>query len=148
MPGSPLYDRDFYAWATEQAALLRDGKLAEADIEHIAEEIESMGRTEKRALVSRLTILLVHLLKWRFQPDKRGRRWRLSMEEQRILLVHHLADNPSLKAMLPQAIADSYRLALIAAQRETNLDAAAFPRVCPWSFQKMIADDFWPEGAE
>ena len=63
-----LYDRDFYAWANEQAALLRSGKLAEADIENIAEEIESMGRSEKRELVNRLTVLLLHLLKWQFQP--------------------------------------------------------------------------------
>lgn len=71
MPQSPLYDRDFYAWANEQAALLREGKLSQADIEHIAQEIESMGRTEKRELVGRLTVLLLHLLKWRYQPQKR-----------------------------------------------------------------------------
>jgi hypothetical protein len=69
---SPLYDRDFYAWSREQTELLRAGKLAEADIEHIAEEIDSMGRTEKRELISRLSVLLLHLLKWRHQPSKRG----------------------------------------------------------------------------
>ncbi len=63
-----LYDRDFYAWANEQASLLRSGRVAEADIEHIAEEIETMGRSEKRELVNRLTVLLLHLLKWQFQP--------------------------------------------------------------------------------
>ena len=68
---SPLYDQDFYAWSREQAELLRAGELGQADIEHIAEEIESMGRTEKRELISRLEILLLHLLKWRYQPGKR-----------------------------------------------------------------------------
>ena len=69
---SVLYERDFFAWSRQQAELLRAGKLAEADIEHIAEEIDSMGRTEKRELISRLSVLLLHLLKWRYQPDKRG----------------------------------------------------------------------------
>ena len=78
-----LYDTDFYAWANEQAALLRAGRLSEADIENIAEEIESMGRSERSELVNRLTVLLVHLLKWRYQPGLRGRSWRLTIEEQR-----------------------------------------------------------------
>ena len=89
-----LYDRDFYAWANEQAALLRAGKLMEADIQNIAEEIESMGRSEKRELVSRLTVLLLHLLKWQFQPGLRGTSWRLSIENTRYQLEEHIEDNP------------------------------------------------------
>ena len=77
--GPDTYNRDFYAWAMEQAALMRAGRLAEADIQNIAEEIESMGRGEKRELVSRLTVLLTHLLKWRAQPGLRGRSWHLTM---------------------------------------------------------------------
>ena len=96
---SPLYDRDFYAWSREQAELLRAGKLAEADIDHIAEEIDSMGRTEKRELVSRLSVLLLHLLKWRYQPGKRGPSWEASVRVQRNRLVDHLDDNPSLKPL-------------------------------------------------
>jgi hypothetical protein len=145
MPQSPLYERDFYAWANEQAALLRAGRLGEADIAHIAEEIESMGKTEKRELLSRLAVLLLHLLKWRFQPTLRGRSWRLSVEEQRMQLAIHLADNPSLKSVLEPTIADAYRLAGIGAQRETGLDAATFPAACPWSFDQMMAPDFWPD---
>src|SRR5579864_8782072 len=76
---SLLYNRDFYAWSRQQAELLRAGKLAQADIEHIAEEIDSMGRTEKRELISRLSVLLLHLLKWRYQPDKRGPSWEASI---------------------------------------------------------------------
>jgi hypothetical protein len=145
MPQSPLYDRDFYAWANEQASLLRKGDLSQADIEHIAEEIESMGKTEKRELTSRLTVLLLHLLKWRFQPTLRGKSWRLSVEEQRIQLALHLADNPSLKTMLAPAIANGYRLARIGAERETGLDAATFPIECPWTFEQITNSDFWPE---
>ena len=85
-----LLRQDFYAWANEQAALLRAGRLTEADIENIAEEIESMGRSEKRELVNRLTVLLLHLLKWQFQPALRGNSWRLSIEKQRYRLEDHL----------------------------------------------------------
>ena len=103
------YERDFYAWANEQAALLRAGQLGQADIEHIAEEIASMGRTEKRELVNRLAILLSHLLKWRHQPALRGNSWRLTIEDQRDQLEDHLSDNPSLKASLSEAIKAGYR---------------------------------------
>jgi hypothetical protein len=146
-----LYDLDFYAWANEQAGLLRAGKLSEADLEHIAEEIESMGKTEKRELVSRLTVLLLHLLKWQFQPDgvpeRRGKSWRNSVEVQRIRLASHLADNPSLKAKLAIAIGEAYRLARLETENETGIDKDIFPATCPWSFEQMMAEDFWPGSA-
>ena len=99
-----LYDRDFYAWANEQAALLRAGKLSDADVANIAEEIESMGRSEKRELVSRLVVLLLHLLKWQYQPARRGRSWQVTIENTRDELDRHMIDNPSLKAKLPEAM--------------------------------------------
>jgi len=117
---SALYDKDFYAWSREQAALLRAGQLGEADVEHIAEEIESMGKTEKRELVSRLTVLLMHL-------------------------QLHLADNPSLKAIQDAAVGDAYRLAVIGARRETGLSAETFPQSCPWTFAQAVVADFWPD---
>src|SRR5271156_1447055 len=91
-----LYERDFYAWANEQASLLRAGRLAEADLENIAEEIESMARSEKRELTNRLKLLLTHLLKWRYQPTLRCKGWSYTIEGQRGDLADHLADNPSL----------------------------------------------------
>jgi len=144
MSDPTLYERDFYAWANEQAALLRAGKLSAADIEHIAEEIESMGKTEKRELVNLLTVLLMHLLKWHFQPPGRGKSWRLTIVEQRYKLADHLADNPSLTAKMSEAIANAYRLALVAAERETDLPVTAFPAVCPWNFDQIMNEDFWP----
>ena len=138
------YDTDFYAWAQEQAALLRSGRLADADIEHIAEEIETMGRAEKRELVSRLTVLLLHLLKWRYQPNLRGRSWRLTIKEQRKEVLNHLADNPSLRSKTDEAMAVAYDLATIKAARETAMDEDEFPAVCPWTFEQA-ASDFWPE---
>ncbi len=140
-----LYDQDFYAWANDQVRLLRAGKLAEADIDHIAEEIESMGKAEKRELVSRLKVLLMHLLKWRFQPTGRATSWRLTIEEQRSEVVDHLADNPSLKAKLPETVANAYGTAILAAARETGLDRAGFPAVCPWSFDEIVDPAFWPD---
>src|SRR6202050_4997216 len=95
-----LYDRDFYAWSREQAELLRAGELGRPDLEHIAEEIESMGKTEKRELVSRLTVLLLHLLKWRFQPEGQGNSLRLSIANARDEITDLLDDNPSLKSQL------------------------------------------------
>jgi len=144
MTASSLYEQDFYAWANEQAALLRAGKLSAADIEHIAEEIDSMGRTERRELVNRLAVLLLHLLKWEFQPGLRGNSWRLTIEEQRYRLADHIADNPSLKATLPETTANAYRLALVEAERETGLARATFPTACPWTFGQITAGDFWP----
>lgn len=141
------YDTDFYAWANEQAALLRSGRLAEADIAHIAEEIESMGRAEKRELVSRLTVLLMHLLKWRHQPGLRvrnGRSWRLTIQEQRKEVLNHISDNPSLKSRTEEAMAAAYDVAVLKAARETGLDPDALPAACPWTFDKATAD-FWPE---
>jgi hypothetical protein len=140
-----LYDQDFYAWANEQARILRAGDLANADIAHIAEEIESMGKAEKRELVSRLKVLLTHLLKWRFQPTGRSTRWRLTIEEQRREVVDHLADNPSLKARLPDVMANAYASAILAAARETGLDRLVFPAACPWSFEQIVDVEFWPD---
>lgn len=144
MSTSSLHTQDFNAWAEQQAALLRAGDLAHADIAGIAEEIESMGRSEKRELVNRLAVLLLHLLKWQAQPMLRGHSWRLSVKEQRLRLAAHLADNSSLKPRLPAAIAEAHRLALVAAERETGLPEPAFPPVCPWSAEQMLDEAFWP----
>ncbi len=100
-----LHDTDFYAWSLEQAALLRAGRVAEADLAAIAEEIESMGKTEKRELVSRLTVLMLHLLKWQYQPAGRGNSWRLSIANARDEIFDLLNDNPSLKSVLDEVTA-------------------------------------------
>ena len=145
MPKSGLYERDFYAWANEQAALLRAGALSAADIENIADEIVSRGRTEKRELVNRLAVLLTHLLKWQFQSAGRCTSWRLTVEEQRRQLRRHLADNPSLKAKLDELIEDAHGDAILAAARETGLPKATFPPACTWSFEQITDDAFWPD---
>ncbi len=142
---SKNYESDFYAWANEQASLLRSGNLAQADIENIAEEIESMGRSEKRELVSRLTILILHLLKWQFQPVKRGSSWETSIKVQRIQIVSHIEDNPSLKTKIEECILTAYRVAILEAVDETGLQKTIFPAFCPYSFEQIMSNDFWPD---
>ena len=139
-----LYDRDFYAWSREQAELLRAGELARADLEHIAEEIESMGKTEKRELVSRLTVLLLHLLKWKFQPEGQGNSWRLSIANARDEIVDLLDDNPSLKSQIDGITRSNYRYARRKAAIETGLGADVFPAECPWPFERAMDGDSWP----
>ena len=140
-----LYDRDFYAWANEQASLLRAGKFTEADIPNIAEEIESMGRGEKRELVNRLAVLLLHLLKWKYQPMRQSKSWQLTVKEQRLRLRSHLKDNPSLKPHLDDALAEAFEIGLVKVQAETGFETGSFPVVCPWPPAKVLEQDWLPE---
>jgi ribosomal protein L29 len=135
---SDLYQRDFHAWAAEQANLLRQGDLAAADLAHLIEELEQMGHSTEDQLVNRLGILLAHLLKWRYQPSHRGNSWRLTIAEQRRRIARLMRRNPSLKHVLPEALADAYGDAILLAQRETGLPEAAFPADCPFSFADAL----------
>src|ERR1700722_15313089 len=141
-----LHDNDFYAWSLEQAALLRAGRVGEADLAAIADEIESMGKTEKRELVSRLTILLLHLLKWERQSAERSSSWRLSVANARDEIVDLLDDNPSLKAIVDDVMTSAYRYARRKAAIETDMSEDAFPPQCPWSFVCAMDEGFWPGG--
>jgi Domain of unknown function DUF29 len=140
MSNSNLYDSDFYAWANEQASLLRRGDLAHADIANIAEEIESMGRSERRELTNRLAVLLAHLLKWQAQPGLRGNSWRLTIAEQRRQLARVMSANPSLRPLLDAILADAYGDALLAAQRETGLPGSMFPAASQWTYDQAVND--------
>ena len=142
---STLYERDFHAWTNEQAALLRAGRFSEADLDNLVEEIESMGRSERSQLTNRLTQLVLHLLKWRFQPNRRGTSWRLSIKQQRIAIGRHLARNPSLKPFLPEAVADAYADGLLDTVEETGIDEASFPDVNPWTLEQMLDPAFLPD---
>ena len=144
MEESSKYETDFYGWAIEQAALLRTRRLNEADLDNVAEEIESMGRSEKRELVNRLAVLLAHLLKWQAQPGLRSTSWRLTVVEQRKRLARHMQGNLSLKPMLPDALDEAYGYARLTAQRETGLADSVFPATCPYSFDQVSDEQFWP----
>lgn len=145
MPTIHSYDQDFYAWVMHNANLIRQGKFAEMDAFQVAEELESMGKRDKRELMSRFKILLRHLLKWSFQPEKRSRSWEQTIDEQREQINLILADSPSLKYQLIEKINDTYPLALKAAMKETNLPPETFPTTCPYSLEQLLAEVFYPD---
>jgi hypothetical protein len=136
-----LHDQDLHAWAAEQAALLRAGDLSSVDAAHIAEEIEGMGSSLQDQLTSRLGVLLAHLLKWRYQPARRGNSWRLTIIGQRRRTERLLRKNPSLKRDLAETLADAYGDAILAAARETDLPEDTFPPGCPWTFDQALTED-------
>ena len=138
------YEKDLYTWSLEQALLLRQRKFDEIDLEHIIEEIEDMSKSERRALQSFLETLLMHLLKWQFQPAHQGRSWKFTIIEQRKRIESHLEENPGLKSKLPELIEKAYGYAITGAIRETGLSIKVFPEECPWSYQQFTNPDFWP----
>jgi hypothetical protein len=142
------YETDFYAWAMNNARLLRDNRLSEADIDHIAEELESMGRSEKRALVNRLAELLAHLLKWQYQPARRGTSWRNTILTQRIDIQELLEDSPSLRHEIEDRVASAYEKAVLAAENETGIEGRRFPERCPYGLEQILDRGFLPGSDE
>lgn len=139
-----LHEQDFYGWIQQQADLLRSGRLSELDVEHLIEEIESMGASERSQLQNRLRILLAHLLKWQFQPAYRGRSWLATIEEQRLSLRDLLDENPSLKPHVDERIRKAYPLAVLLAVKETDLDKSSFPRECPYTREQIFDFEYLP----
>lgn len=139
------YDSDFYGWTQEQADLLRSGSLSELDTQNLLEEIESMGRSERRELESRLEVLLAHLLKWKYQEGRRCRSWTLTIIGQRQKVSRCLKESPSLKHKLNESLEGAYSDAIIAAERETQISRNVFPDTCPWTFEQIMDTDFYPQ---
>jgi predicted nucleic acid-binding Zn-ribbon protein len=139
-----LYDRDFYAWTQQVSGLLRKGCFAEADIEHIAQEIEDIGKERQHALKSHTRRLVMHLLKWEAQPAKRTRSWRASMSEARTEIADVLEENPSLKSLTAAMPVKVYERAVMQAMDETGLPRKAFPSTCPYTFEQLMDDAFPP----
>lgn len=140
------YEQDFYSWALEQANLLKNGLFDQLDREHLVEELQSMGARERRELLSRLRVLMMHLLKWQYQPHYVGRSsWEKTIKIQRKEISYHMEDNPGLKAELDKIIGRAYDLALDDAEGETGLSREVFPAECPWRYEQMLDATFWPE---
>ena len=139
------YERDFYRWTQQQAALIRKGELEALDLEHIAEELEDMGISSKRELVNRLGVLLAHLLKWRYQPRQRSSSWTGTVKEQRRKLLRLLQQNPSLRSEALERLADAYGDALAQVERDTGLDESHFPAACPFTLEQALEEGFWPD---
>jgi hypothetical protein len=140
------YEDDIYGWAQRQAGLLRAGRWAEIDTENLAEEIESVGRAEYDKLESALRVLLSHMLKWDYQPERRSRSWALTIREQRNRVKKSLRHNPSLKSLLDEVVAEAYGDAFLEAARETDLPLATFPESNPYDWAAITERAFpWDE---
>jgi len=147
-PSAQLYETDFYAWTQQQANVLKTGNFTCLDLDNLIDEIESMGKSEKRELESRLEVLLAHLLKWQFQPDFRGKSWQLTIKDQRRRITKHLKENPSLKSVIPETYVEMYGYAVTQAAKETSMDESTFPVQCPWTFNQAMDASFWPDAQD
>ena len=141
------YEKDVLAWSREQVELLRAGRWAELDIDHIADEIDDVGKSEQRELANRMAVLLAHLLKWQFQPDRQSASWRRTIAEQRRAIARRLGKTPSLRASLEDAdwLDDAWGDAVVGAIAETGLDD--FPENCLWSVSSILDESFYPPGS-
>ena len=139
------YEQDYARWCAEQGALLREGRFGALDRENLAEEIESLGRSDRREIESRLKPLLVHLLKWRFQPQGRSASWRTTIDEQRWRIAKILKESPSLKGYPQEVLAEEYGFARWAAMEETGLPEETFPQTCPFAIDQVLATSFLPD---
>ena len=143
-----LYERDYYGWIERNVYAIREGRIQEVDWANVAEELEDMGKSEKRALRSQLARLIAHLLKWAYQPQRRPtsqNSWHATIKHARESIHEILDESPSLSPQLPQMVTLGYRDALAQVLAETGLPEQTFPAACPWSLQQMMAEDFWPE---
>ncbi|HYN78226.1 MAG TPA: DUF29 domain-containing protein [Lamprocystis sp. (in: g-proteobacteria)] len=146
-PVAGLYETDYSRWLFENARLLGEGRFAEADIANVMEELEDMGRSEYRAIESHLSVLLLHLLKWEFQPQQRGNGWRGSIFNSRRAIAKRLKESPSLRGRLVEVLREAYPDARYNAANETGLPDSAFPAECPYHVDEALNPGFWP-GAE
>jgi adenosyl cobinamide kinase/adenosyl cobinamide phosphate guanylyltransferase len=142
---SKLYDSDFYGWTKTQAQLLREEKWQAIDKLNLIEEIEALGRQERRELINRLALLLGHLLKWQYQPEKRSNSWLATIREQRTQIKRILADSPSLKSYLEEALQLSYEDGINLAVKETNLPYETFPETCNYGIIQILDNEFLPD---
>jgi hypothetical protein len=139
------YDEDFYAWTKMQASAVREGRWKAVDAAHVAEELDTLGRSEQNAMVSYLEVLLQHLLKWTYQPERHGQSWRRSIRVPRQRIARLLRRNPSLRHELDAFVEEAYADARDNAAEETGVPLAELPEHCPWTVEQVLEKDFWPE---
>ncbi|PZN79674.1 MAG: DUF29 domain-containing protein [Candidatus Methylumidiphilus alinenensis] len=142
---SNLHENDLYAWTRQQVQLLKSGQLSALDVSNLIDEVDDMGGSIRNQLESRLEVLLMHLLKWQYQPNYRGRSWQLTIKEQRRKIERLIRKNPSLQNTLDQTLADAYGDAILAAAKETGMAENIFPEQCPYSIQQIIYSDYLPD---
>lgn len=140
-----LYDTDFYQWVFHNANLLRQGKFTEIDIDNVVEELESIGRSEKRELRNRLSVLIIHLLKWQYYSENHSKRWITAINFQRMNIELLLEDSPSLKDKIDLTIKEAFESSIIIFEYETETPEQLLPKTCPYTFKQLIDNDFWPK---
>jgi hypothetical protein len=138
------YENDFYGWVQTTVKQLRERDLTNLDWDNLIEEVESLGKQEKRELVNRLIVLLTYLLKWEYQSEKRSKSWFATIKIQRIEIAKHIKNNPSLKPYITDAIVDAYEIAILEAVKETELSSRTFPSCCPYSWEEIESDRTFP----
>ena len=148
LPAPGLYESDYYGWALEQGALLREGRFGELDLEHLIDEVEALARGEARELRHRYETLLQHLLEWQFRPDRRSSSWTVTVGRERDDIAEHLAENPGLKPRQLELFTKAYRRARVSAALETTLLLSRFPVANPYTLEQATDPEFWPGGQE
>ena len=144
MKTAQLYETDFAEWTRQNAELLRSGRASEADLEHIAEEIEDMGKREQRSLHNRFVRLVEHLLKWMYQPERRGSSWTRTIVVQRIGIQRLLDANPSFRSALPEVVAAAYADAVRVVSVVTERPRTDFPDTCPFAIEQLLSEAYLP----
>ena len=147
-PAESLYEADFHRWSEVQARALREQRPADIDWENVAEEIESLGRSDRHEIESRLSVILEHLLKWRFQPAARSNIWRATLLEQRNRILRLIEESPSLASFPGTVLTSEYPAARLRASGETDLPLAAFPETCPFTAEQALDVDYLPGEAD
>ena len=143
-----LYDTDFNLWIEKTIDQLKSGNLQDLDRENLIDEIESMGSRDKREIKSRLIVLLMHLLKYKYQPQKKTRSWISTINTQRNEIELVLQDSPSLRPYLQENISECYQRAIRSAVNETHLPKTTFPSACPFSPEQVLDSDYFPASDE
>lgn len=140
-----LYEKDYYLWLEKTVQLLQDGKLSEIDRYNLIEEIADMGKSQKQAIKSNLRVLLMHLLKWKYQPIRRSNSWKASIVEHRKRIRDSFQDSPSLKPYFAEVFQESYQDARDLAAAETGLDSNIFPMNCPFTSEETLNPSYFPD---
>ncbi len=142
---SKLYSTDFSTWISQTAQLLRERRWHDIDVANLIDEVEDLGKSERRAIDSQLTRLLLHLLKWQYQPQRRSDSWLDSITDARTQIDLAIKDSPSLKGYPAEQLEESYRRARRQAAIQTKLEIAAFPETCQYSLDLVLTEDWLPE---
>jgi hypothetical protein len=146
MSGS--YTTDFNLWIEQTAQLLRSHHWHEIDVEHLIEEVEGLGKSERRGIASQVTRLLLHLLKWQYQPQRRSDSWLDSITDSRTQIELTILDSPSLKSYPTEQVKESYQRARRQAAKQTSILVSVFPEECPYSLELVLDEDCLPEASD